>query len=154
VKSLLLLAVIAQYQMPPSPPAPPSGGPALESELSRMAERYRTRCYSEKAIKIMVDSIRQARTADRSPELEAIRATNKELADAAFAEPFQLDRMITAIRARAKAQADSQAQYPEREIAVLQKLPKADQVLYAQQNSLATSVFPQKTCLQSQPRQP
>ena len=102
----------------------------------------------------MVESIRQARTADRSPELEAIRTTNKELADAAFTEPFQLDRMITAIRARAKAQADSQAQYPEREIAVLQKLPKADQVLYARQNSLATSVFPQKSCLQPQPRQP
>lgn len=145
MKSLLLLAVVAQYQVPPAPPAPPAGGAALESELSRMAERYRTQCYSEKAIKIIVDSTRRARTTVR-PDVAAIRATNKELADAAYAEPFDEIRMVQAMRARAQAQADSEAHYPDNSIAILEQLPKADKVIFARSNAGVTPIFSPKSC--------
>jgi hypothetical protein len=125
MKLLLLLAAIAPYQMPPAPPAPPAGGAALESELSRMTERYRTQCYSEKAIKLLVDHIRRARTTVR-PDVAAIRAANKELADAAYAEPFDKNRMVLAMQASAQAQ--------------------ADQVIFARSNSGVTPTFPPKPC--------
>lgn len=145
MKSLLLFAMVAQYQMPPAPAPPPAGGEALERDLSRMAQRYRMECYSEKAIKIMVDSIRRERTTV-SPDVAAIRATNKELADAAYAEPFDKNRMVLAMRARAQAQADSVAHYPDTSIAILEQLPKADQVIFARSRSGATPTFPPKAC--------
>jgi hypothetical protein len=110
-----------------------------------MAERYRTQCYSEKAVKILVDNIRRARTTVR-PDVAAIRATNKELADAAYAEPFDKNRMLLAMRASAQAQADSQAYYPANTIAIFEQLPKADQVIFARSNSGATPTFPPKPC--------
>lgn len=143
--SILLFAAAAQYQMSPAPPPPPTGGEALESELGRMAQKYRTQCYSEKAIKIMIDSTRRARTTV-SPDVAAIRATNKELAEAAYAEPFDKNRMVLAMRARAQAQADSMAHYPDNSIAILEQLPKADQVIFARSNSGALPVFPPKSC--------
>lgn len=143
--SLLLLAAITQYQMPPVPPAPSTGGAAFESELSRMAERYRTQCYSEKAIKIIIDSTRRARMTVR-PDVAAIQATNKELADAAYAEPFDMNRMVLAMRARAQAQAESMTHYPDNSIAILEQLPKPDQVIFARSNSGATPIVPPKSC--------
>ncbi|WP_176591651.1 hypothetical protein [Sphingobium sp. EM0848] len=147
MKSLLLFAMVAQYQMPPVPAPPPAGGEALESELGRMAQRYRTQCYSEKAIKIMIESTRRARTTV-SPNVAAIRATYKELADAAYAEPFDKNRMVLAMRAsaQAQAQADSMVHYPDNSIAILEQLPKPDQVIFARLHSGATPVFPTKPC--------
>ncbi|WP_285019388.1 hypothetical protein [Novosphingobium sp. fls2-241-R2A-195] len=110
-----------------------------------MAERYRTQCYSEKAIKIIIDSTRRARMTVR-PHVAAIQATNKELADAAYAEPYDMDRMVLAMRARAQAQAESMTHYPDNSIAILEQLPKPDQVIFARSNSGATPIVPPKSC--------
>lgn len=143
--AILLFAATAQYQMLPAPPLPPTEGEALDNELNIMAQRYRAQCYSEKAIKIMVDSTRRARTTV-SPDVAAVRATNKELAEAAYGEPFDKNRMVLAMRARAQAQANLMAHYSDNSIAILEQLPKVDQVIFARSNSGATSVFPPKSC--------
>jgi hypothetical protein len=143
--SLLLLAIVAQYQMLPAPPPLPARGEALESDLDRLSELYRTQCYSDKAIKIMIKNIRRARTTV-SPDMAAIRATNKELADAAYAEPFDKNRMVLAMRARAQTQAASVAHSSDNSIAILEQLPKADQVIFARSNSLVAPEIPPKRC--------
>ena len=145
MKSLLLLAATFQYLLPPAPPAQTADGAALERDLSQMAADYRAQCYSDEAIKIMVESSRRARTA-AGPDVAAIQATNKELADAAYAQPFDKNRMVLAIRAREKVQADSQRQPSAYEIDILNRLPKADQVRYARSIAGVIPTVPAKTC--------
>lgn len=141
----LLLLAAAQYQTHAVPPAMPNSGDALEAELSEAAHRLRTQCFSETAVKLLTEDTRQAR-ASGSPYMAAVRTSDKELADAAFAEPFDANRMVQAMRARAKAQAESMEHYPDRSIALLQRLPKSDQARFARYLSGASPTIPSKTC--------
>lgn len=142
---LLLLAVATQYEIPPAPPSPYASAAVLERELDRVSQNLRTQCYSEKAIAIIVDDIRQA-NANSPAAVATIRDTTKELNDAAYAEPFDLERMIQAVQARAKVQADAEARRSIRSVAVLRKLPKDDRARHARTMSLAHPALPPKTC--------
>jgi hypothetical protein len=142
---LMLLAVTAPYRMPPSPPAPATSGAALERELSSIGQRLRTQCFSEKGIGIVVQNIRQQR-AIASPLVPAIRATNKEVADAAYTKPFDVARMVQALRARARVQAEANLRSPEGSIEILQQLPAPDKMRYARYILGTEPVYPQSGC--------
>lgn len=135
----------ARYQMPPSPPAPASEGEALDRDLAGMADRLRKQCLSEKGVRIAVDDVRRIRTS-AAPDVARNRATRKEVADAAYAPNFDLARVIAALRAEAQYQAQSNLRRPEQSIALLQKLPKADQIRYARYISGVTPRYPLESC--------
>src|SRR6478609_7388831 len=114
---------------PPAPPPPPPPGTAYyEQERATAERRLRDQCYSETAVELLMERWAQARTA--RPEVWAAdRAAEMEVAEAAFAEPPDLDRLDRALRARAAIRAERDAQRDRESLALLRALPAQDRLI-------------------------
>jgi hypothetical protein len=137
--------VFAPTPVPPPPPAP--GTEAYERQRAGEARRLREACYSEAAIELIM--IHEERMRAVPPEAKAADAAAlTELGEAAYTMPLDIDRLERAVQERARLQAEDQARWQEARLALLRKLPPADQVIYAQGFSVLKPwpPLPPRTC--------
>jgi len=126
---------IPAFVPPPVPPPPPQPGtPNYEQERSTQERRYREQCYSAAGIKLLMAHWAQQR-AGRPEGWAADRAAELEVAEAAFANPPDVDRLDRALRARAAIRAERDAQRDSERLALLRSLPAPDRLIYASEFS-------------------
>lgn len=140
----LPLVVLAQLALPPLPEAParpvfvpapapsPPPGPGTElyeAQRSTRERELRRECYSEAGIRLIMEHWVRART--MAPETRAaIEAAELELAEAAYAEPIDIDRLERAIHARTLVQTEVEIGRADERVTLLRSLPAADQAIY------------------------
>jgi hypothetical protein len=115
---------------PTPPPAP--GTPQYERERATQERRYKEQCYSDAGIKLLMERWAAQRAA-RSDGWAEQRAAELEVAEAAFAQPPDIDRLERARRAKAALYAELNAQREREEIALLRALPPADRPIYVRE---------------------
>jgi len=158
--SLLPLFVLAQaaplpplearpltFTPTPAPPPEPAPGTEAYRVVRDARERaLRIQCYSDAAIGIILEQEDRAKA--QRPDPAGWSAIVREVAEAAYAEPLDLDRLARAIAERERAQAEQQTRFTEDRLTILHLLPPADQVLFARSLSVLKP-YPgpiQRTC--------
>ncbi len=118
---------------PPAPPPPPQPGtPEFARERTAQERRLREQCYSEAGVKLLIEHWTRQRA--MPPETWAAdRAAEIEVAEAAFAQPVDIDRLERAIRARAALRAERDAQRESERFELLRALSAADRAIYARE---------------------
>ena len=128
---------------PPPPPAP--GSPWYAEQRASEERRLREECYSAAAIRLIIDHNERMRTV--TPEARAAGdAVQREVAEAAYTTPLDLDRLERAVAARDRLQAEGDARRRAQGLALLRSLPAADQAIYAREFSLLRPAAPQRSC--------
>ena len=129
---------------PPPPPAP--GTPQYELERATQERRYRAQCYSEAGIKLLMEHWAAQRAA--RPDVWAKqRAAELEVAEAAFSQPPDIDRLARARREKAAIHAELDAQREGEQIALLRALPPPDRPIYAMEfTAWRPSRHPTRVC--------
>lgn len=141
---------------PPAPPPPPVAGSVWYEQQHASREReLRQKCYSEAAIALLMDRWVRARTVP--PEVTAAsNAAEREVAEAAYARPLDVDRLERAVRARAELRAGQTARREADSLELFRKLPAADQAIYAHDFSVLhpAQYPPQRACPSNRGRAP
>jgi hypothetical protein len=115
---------------PTPPPAP--GTPQYERERATQERRYREQCYSDAGIKLLMERWAAQRAARPDGWAEQ-RAAELEVAEAAFSQPPDIDRLERALRVKAAIHAELGAQREREQIALLRALPPPDRLIYARE---------------------
>ncbi len=126
---LFWLALTAQ-SVAVSPPPAPAWGRAEE-----VANGFRRTCLSEKGVAIALKGWAEGQAAAKAQQSEHVRI-ERELSEAAYASPIDLDRLERAAQARNTDQARYIAENTRSEIATLRRLSPEDRLIYAR--NLAT----------------
>jgi hypothetical protein len=117
---------------PASPPPPAPGTPQYEQERATQERRYREQCYSEAGIKLLMKHWAVARAARPDAWAEQ-RVAELEVAEAAFSQPPDVDRLDRALQAKAAISAALDAQRERDRLALLRSLPASDRLIYARE---------------------
>lgn len=119
---------------PVPPPEPQPGTEAYRVVQDARLRNLRSQCYSDVAIDIIVEQedLAKARRAD----LSAWNAIVREVAEAAYAEPLDLERLARAVEARDRAQSEQQKRFSEERLAIMQLLPPEDRIIFARSLSV------------------
>ncbi|HEY6815585.1 MAG TPA: hypothetical protein VI168_08605 [Croceibacterium sp.] len=139
-------ARIRVFVPPPVPPPPPAvASEEYERQRASHERRLREECYSAAGIKLHMEHWERTRIV---PPEERVRsqAAEVELAEAAYAEPLDIDRLERAQRAKTLLQAEqSERRFTER-VALLRSLPARDQAIYARGFTAFRSAGPVPQC--------
>ena len=119
---------------PAPPPDPPPGTDAYRVVLDARLRRLRDQCYSQAAIDIIIEQEDLAKA--RRRDLSEWNAIVREVAEAAYAEPLDIERLTRAMAVREQAQALQQVRFSKERLAILHLLPPADQVIFARSLSV------------------
>jgi len=136
---LLWLALAAQSAAVSPPPSPPWG------RAEQVADSLRRACISEAGVGIAMKDWVEGQEAAKVQEAEN-RSIERELGEAAYTAPIDIDRLDRAAQARNANQAQRLADSTRRAIATLRRLSPADRIIYAQRLSIYRPDGPVRTC--------
>jgi hypothetical protein len=153
---LVIIAQAAAPTTPPvavyvPPPAPPPDIAVMAATNATQRALYeaslRRRCYSEAAIKLILEDNVAALAASRAMQ-DRQRAVLTELSVAADATPFDLARLEAARKTWRKLEAQLEEERDRRQFQLLRRLSPPDQAIYARQFAIYMAFPPRRypTC--------
>lgn len=137
---MLLWLALAAQSVAVSPPPSPAWG-----RVEQVANDLRRACISEAGVGIAMKDWVEGQEAAKAQEAENVRI-ERELGEAAYTAPIDINRLDQAAQARNANQAQRLADSTRRAIATLRRLSPADRVIYAHRLSIYRSGEPIRTC--------
>ena len=137
---MLYWLAFALQSVPVSPP--PSPPWVLAEQYSSI---LRQACMSEAGIAIAVKDWSNGQLAARAQQTERDKV-ERELGEAAYTTPIDVDRLSRAAEARTAYQAVQQANSTKRSISTIRKLSPQDRVIFARRISIYRPSLPARTC--------
>lgn len=136
---LFWLALIGQSVSVSPPPAPPWG------RAEQVADDLRRACMSEAGIAIAMKDWSEGQETAKARIAENDKI-ERELGEAAYTAPVDVNRLDQAARARNAYQATLLAESTRRDIDTLRKLSPEDRVIYARRFAIYRLPTPVRTC--------
>jgi hypothetical protein len=136
---LFWLVLAGQSVAVAPPPAPPWG------QAEQYAGSLRQACLSEAGIAIALRDWADGQAASRARQTEYDKI-ERELGEAAYTMPINVDRLNRAAEARNAYQAAQSAEWTARAIATIRKLSPPDRAIFARRISIYRPSFPARTC--------
>ena len=150
MNGLLIAFLIQAFVPPPGPPQLAPEGPVFEQRRAKYAEDLRRACLSEEGVSIAVEAWEQGQR--QGPERASRqRAVDNEVGAAVFAQPIDIARVESALRARSNLQAQFSAERNDRSIEVLKRLSPEDRVIFARRLTGMRSATPLPSCPAARP---
>lgn len=142
VPVLAFQLVFEPTPVPSRPPAPDS--PYFEREVERRKEQLTKQCYSPEAIAILIEDLTERRKKHLATDFNRYA---EEVRQAAWSEPFDVEAFHDARRKRAEYLANIHLEQRFHPLEVFEKLPPADQLIYARNSTINAPVgMTKKTC--------
>jgi hypothetical protein len=133
--------IVLALQTPAVTPPPGPAWPRAE----QIAGDLRRACMSEAGIRIAMQDWAEGQAAARADEPENARV-ERELGEAAYVEPIDVDRLDRAAQARNANQARRLAEGERRAIATLRRLSPADRAIFARRLTVYRPNQPVRSC--------
>ena len=144
----IALSFLLQAAFAPPPTAPAIATPGSETfllEQRNYETELRQACISANGVNLIVESwtrnrVRAASSPVKPYELEY------DIAEAAYAQPVDIERLERAIRASAKTKSDREAENTDNEIQLLRRLSPPDRAIYARRFTWMRPTSPAPAC--------
>jgi hypothetical protein len=136
---LFWLAFAAQSVAVAPPPGPAWG------RAEQVANELRRACMSEAGVKIAMKDWVEGQTAAKAHNPQDV-AIERELGEAAYTAPIDVDRLDRAVQERNVNQAQELSQSSHRAIATLRRLSAEDRIIFARRLAIYRSAAPIRTC--------
>lgn len=136
---LLALMMAGQSVAVSPPPTPPWG------QAEQFADRLRRACMSEAGIAIAVKGWSESQAAAKA-EVADNDKMQRELGEAAYTAPIDVNRLDSAAQARNTLQARQEAERTRRDIETLRKMSPQDRIIFARDLAVYRPPVPPRVC--------
>jgi len=146
VIAAVILAAGQTLVPPPAPPRPPSvDTAAFEQEGARYADDLRRVCLSEPGVQIVLRAWRAGRQAGLA-SVAPQQAAERELGEAAYANPIDPDRIARAQAEKRRLNDMALAASDSVGVAILRQLSPADRRIYVRRMTIMRPELPPQRC--------
>lgn len=137
---MLFWLAFAVQSVPVAPPPGPAWGRA-----EQVANELRRACMSEAGVKIAMKDWADGQAAAKA-QMPLDDKVERELGEAAYTAPIDVERLDHAVQARNVNQSQRLAESTRRTVATLRRLSAQDRIIFARQLAIYRSAAPIRTC--------